>query len=78
MMKTDLDTFLKFIDNVGGQKYYWTVEIEGFDWTKQRKIWNEESAKATYDIEKSQADRMGRKIYLYKITDNKKELFLFA
>ena len=31
---------------------YWTVEIEGLDWTKERKIWNFESAKAVYEQEK--------------------------
>ena len=56
------------------QNYYWMVEIEGFDWTKKRKIWNEQSAIATYDIEKSQAEKMERKIHLYKIQEGKKIL----
>lgn len=56
------------------QNYYWMVDREGFDWTKKRKIWNEQSAIATYDIEKSQAEKMERKIHLYKIQEGKKIL----
>jgi len=37
-MKTDLDTFLKFIDQTGEQKHFRTVEIEGLDWTRGRKM----------------------------------------
>lgn len=52
------------------QKHYWVVEIEGFDWTKKRKIWNKESALATYSLDKSQADMMGRKIELFYVDLN--------
>ena len=43
MMKTDLDTFLKFIDQTGKQKHFWTVEIEELDWTRERKMRKEMS-----------------------------------
>ncbi len=43
MMKTDLDTFLKFIDQTGEQKHFRTVEIEGLDWTRGRKMRKEMS-----------------------------------
>ena len=43
MMKTDLDTFLKFIDQTGEQKHFRTVEIEGLDWTRERKMRKEMS-----------------------------------
>lgn len=29
--------FLKFIDQTGEQKHFRTVEIEGLDWTKERR-----------------------------------------
>ncbi len=70
MMKTDLDTFLKFLDKTGGQKYYWTVEIEGLDWTRERKIWNFESAKAVYNLEKRFADAEGRRIDIFYTAPN--------
>ena len=43
MIKTDLDTFLKFIDQTGKQKHFRTVEIEGLDWTRKRKMRKEMS-----------------------------------
>lgn len=43
MMKTDLDTFLKFIDQTGEQKHFRTVEIEELDWTRERKMRKEMS-----------------------------------
>lgn len=52
------------------QQHYWVVEIEGFDWTKQRKIWNKESTLATYNLDKSQADMMNRKIELFYVDSN--------
>ena len=70
MMKTDLDTFLKFIDQTGKQKHFWTVEIEGLDWTRERKIWNFESAKAVYNLEKRFADAEGRQIDIFYTAPN--------
>ena len=43
MIKTDLDTFLKFIDHTGEQKHFRTVEIEGLDWIRERKMRKEMS-----------------------------------
>lgn len=65
MLKTDLETFLGFVDTMPKQKYYWTVEIEGLDWTKERKIWNFESAKAVYEQEKRFAIAQGRRIDMF-------------
>jgi len=70
MMKTDLDTFLKFIDQIGKQKHFWTVEIEGLDWTRERKIWNFESAKAVYNLEKRFADAEERRIDIFYTAPN--------
>lgn len=52
------------------QKQYWIVEIEGLDWTKERKIWNTESAVSTYSIERYWAKAQGRDINIYFIDEN--------
>lgn len=52
------------------QKHYWTVEIEGLDWTKARKIWNFESAKAVYEQEKRFAKAQGKRIDMFYTSPN--------
>lgn len=56
------------------QRYYWTVEIEGLNWTRERKIWNFESAKAVFNLEKRLADAAGRGIDMfYTVPTEQKE-----
>jgi len=52
------------------QKHYWTVETEGLDYTKERKIWNLESAKAVYNQEKRIAKAQGKRIDMFYIAPN--------
>lgn len=57
------------------QKHFWQVIIEGLDWTKKRKIWNGESARATYNLESYFAKSQGRKIELILVNPPREGLY---
>lgn len=57
---------------------YWLIEIDGeeMEWTKNRKIWNGNSARIIFRIECWQQNNLNRKVSFYYVSENGVKSFL--